>query len=213
MMSFQNKKGVCSDQCKSLLTVQAINFTFSKGDNANKELMAACFYSCWYYSFLSSAKIIYSSYSADYIHEIADISFTDALLAFMQKAGMSGLYQSTATAKSIAFNFFKNKLHESIRNDKTKAVLSNENVPESRYAVIPSDNDQPNEMLKCLEKIKPTLSAEDIAICDWKFADKLSNSEIAQRLQITTNSFTNRFYRLTGKMEKLINGCLQSLRS
>ena len=129
----------------------------------------------------------------------------------MQKAAANGLYQSTATARSIAFTFFKNKLHESIRNDKTKTVLSEVNIAEPQYTIHPSDVEPTTQMLECLEKIKPTLSAEDIAICDWKFTDKLSNSEIAERLKITTNSFTNRFYRLTIRMQKLINDCLKSL--
>ncbi len=209
-MSLQNKKIPCSDQCKSLLTVQTINFVFRQHDTSNKELIASCFYSCWYYSFVSSAKIIYSSYSANYIHEIADISFTDALLAFMQKAATDGFYQSTATAKSIAFTFFKNKLHESIRKDKTKLMLNNEDIDEFKYGSGIPDEDHGNAMLACLEKIKPMLPPEDIDICNWKFSHKLSNSEIAQKLSITTNSFTNRFYRLTGRMEKLIKDCLQS---
>lgn len=211
-MAYLNSNDNCSEQCKDLLTVQRINSVCSEESQSNKELIATCFYSCWYSSFLSSARVIYSSYSAGYINEVADMSFTDSLIAFMQKAARDGLYQM-ASAKSIAFGFFKNKLHETIRNDKSKVLVSEEDVPQQFYSEDVPDKEQKNAMLDCLEKIKPALSEEDITICDMKYKDKLSNSEIAEKLNINTNSFTNRFYRLTGRMQKLINGCLESIQT
>ena len=200
------KKG-CSEQCREMLTVSEINHMLSVENTSATEKIAGCFYSCWYSSFLSGARIIYSSYAAGYITEMADQSFTDAMLAFMQKAAKDGLYERVATAKSIAFTFFRNKLHEMIRNDKTKVLINDDHFPDQR-----NDREEDNmaEMLRCLEKIKLILTDEDNAICKWKFTEKQPNSEIARRLNITTNSFTNRLYRLTGRMEKLMNGCLQS---
>jgi RNA polymerase sigma factor (sigma-70 family) len=195
--------------CKGLLTLDTIKMAFNSNDTRQKERITSCFYSCWYQSFSTSARIMYRSYSSNYVDEIADLSFTDGLITFIEKAKAGDLYHGEASVKSIAFAFFRNKLFEHIRNNKAKLVFSDEivdSIPDS-----PSNDVLEKEMLmNCLEKAKSELQKEDANICTWKYEKKLSNSEIASALNITTASFTNRLYRLTIRLEKLVKACLNS---
>lgn len=209
-MALENNNVHCSDECVQQLKVQNINRVFKAGDNRSREITAACFYACWYASFISSARVIYSSYAPAYVTEIADISFTDGLLSFMQKASAEGLYESNATAKSVAFSFFKNKLHEWIRKDKMKKNKGDEVIEDIQDTDVIKEDDEQDKMLQCLELIRSRLSEEDNNICKWKYEEKLSNSEVAAKLGIATGSFTNRLYRLTGRLENLMNECLKS---
>jgi len=210
-MALDKKKVDCPDECMTLLTIENINLAFSNQNPRTQDAVASCFYTCWYHSFLLSARAIYSSYSYNYINEMADIAFTDGIISFTQKAAKDGIYERTASAKSIAFTFFKNKLHECIRNDKLKTVSDDKEIYESDVKDEVPEEDKKSKMLDCLEKVKSHLKEEENKIIRWKYNEKFSNSEIAGRLNITTESFTNRLYRLTGRMEKLIKECLNTL--
>ncbi len=211
MNTQENKAGHCSQECIALLTITSINMAFKTANPRAKESIAACFYACWYSSFIASARVIYSSYSAGYVNEAADISFTDAMMAFTQRAATEGLYQSSASARSVAFKFFENKLHEYIRKDKPKKNLGEEYISNGQVTTGVDEEDEKERLRQCFKKIQSGLPEEDVNICKWKFEEKLSNSEIASKLGITTQSFTNRFYRLSSRLEKLITNCLKSV--
>ncbi len=197
-----------ADNCDELLKLNSMVINLSEGSNLIIEKTTHCFYKNWQKYFIESAKIIYSSYSALYVEEIAEFSFSDTILILINKAKRNELYVENATSKTIAFSIFKLKLHENIRKNKSKLSISNSELSTSSTYEIVEENQNNHNMLHCLEKVKSELPEIDKKICDWKYENKLSNSEIAHKLSISTEGFTNRFYRLTIRMEKLIKQCL-----
>jgi len=197
-----------ADNCDELLKLNSLVGNLSEGSDLIIEKTTRCFYKNWQKYFMESAKIIYSSYSALYVEEIAAFSFNDTILILINKAKKNELYIENATSKTIAFSIFKLKLHENIRKNKSKLSISNSELSTSSTSEIAEENQNNHEMLNCLEKVKSQLPEIDKNICEWKYKNKLSNSDIAQKLSISTEGFTNRFYRLTIRMEKLIKKCL-----
>lgn len=171
--------------------------------------VVACFYSCYHSLFVKWAKITYHQYPPEVIEFVSNNSFTDAILKLKESAVRDQLYRDRASLKTVFFHYCRNTLLGHLANEKRRAQKDKQfavylaSANEHTFAetdVEPSD-DLYQKLMKAMDKME----SGDRQIIRWRHLEERSNVEIAELLNISVPSATNRIYRCMQRLREILS--------
>ncbi len=190
--------------CQQLLTMNNVSTAFKNAIDGLSDRIISCMYTCYKVLFIKWAKITYSRYPEETIEFLSDSSFTDAILKLKEMAVAGKLYSSTASVKTVLFQFSRNMLLGNLTREKRLAVK------ERMYQLqlqpdfyIENEITEPvvrEHLMTAMKKLDPA----DRQILLWRHVEAKSNDEIAALLAITVPSATNRIYRCMQRLRDLM---------
>lgn len=192
--------------CKDLLQadIDTIADAFSNGVQQKTEKILSCLYGCLKKSFIKWAGIAYNSYPGEFIEQVSDHSFTDSILKFTEVATGKGLYKGNASIRTVVFAFFRNKLRENLQKERRYAARHQlVQVADAIPAADTDDHASREQLYRALEAAMLQMKEEDRQIITWRHIDEKTNEEIADLLNITVPSATNRIYRCMERLKAL----------
>jgi RNA polymerase sigma factor (sigma-70 family) len=192
--------------CKEILALPALLLaeTFQAELKAEGERIISCFYSCFQKEFIKWAALTYRSIPDDLIQFIANISFTDSVLLFTEKAKKGTIYDGNARVKTILRNFYWHKLRDQLQKEKRLAGKKEKFAADNRQKQFWTEDTTllSEEYHQLLESALNRMEPIDRQIITWRHIELKSPDEIASLLAISKDAASNRIYRC---MERLRN--------
>jgi RNA polymerase sigma factor (sigma-70 family) len=200
-------RNMCPKDCEQFLknNLNKIAEIFKSNIKQDADKIISCFYSCFKDAFIKWTLVMYNRYPEDFINFISDISFTDGILKFTEKAAAGDIYDSNTTIKTVLFSFYRNKILENLQKEKRLLEKNKKYTPAYKEETLEKDNEEyalREKRYSILELALAKMEPTDRQIIIWRHLEEKSCDEIADLLAINKESATNRIYR-----------CMQRLRS
>jgi RNA polymerase sigma factor (sigma-70 family) len=194
--------------CKELLNIPTITSAFTTNQQSLGENIISCLYKCYRAIFLAWARITYHKYPVDTIDFLSGSSFTDGVLKMKEAAARNELYEGNASVKTILFHYSKNVLLGKLTEDKrlaekNKKLAFDLSTKEGSYTPELFGEEQDIRFEK-LKKAMGQLQPADRQVIEWRHIEERSNEEIAELLQISVPSATNRIYRCMQRLRQIL---------